>query len=73
MRRVAFVVLTLALVFSVLAMGCESHQRRYAPDIRYRKIMHNRVMDADVVGMAHDIDACFLCERPTHLSPWYNQ
>ncbi len=73
MKRAVLLVLALAFVFAVAATGCESFERRYGPDIRYRKIVHQRVVDADVVGFADDTDAVFLNEQPTHLSPWYNQ
>ena len=40
---------------------------------RYRETMYRRVCDADIIGFKDDVDAVFLEEHPTHLSPWYNR
>jgi len=67
MKRVLLVLVVLAAV-SLIATGCQ----KSAHD-RYREWTYRRVMEADAVGFADDMDAAaFLSERPTHLSPWYH-
>ena len=66
MKRVLLVLVLLAAV-SLIATGCQ----KSAHD-RYREWTHRRVIEADAVGFADDVDAVFLSERPTHLSQWYH-
>ena len=74
MRRLALLVLTLAVTLSMVAMGCqEQSKRRMTPHERYRAVMYDRVQDADIIGFADDVDACFLQEQPTHLTTWYHR
>lgn len=68
MKRLMLLMVLLTMVLSIFAAGCQ----RTAHD-RYRDIMYRRSADADVVGFKDDVDACFLQEHPTHLSPWYNR
>jgi len=66
MKRVLLVLVLLAVV-SLMATGCQ----KSAHD-RYREWTYRRVMDADVLGFADDVDAVFLSERATYLSQWYH-
>ena len=66
MKRVLLVLVLLA-AGSLIATGC----RKSAHD-RYREWTYRRVIAADAVGFADDVDAVFLSERTTHLSPWYH-
>ncbi|MCX5648943.1 MAG: hypothetical protein NTX40_07600 [Planctomycetota bacterium] len=66
MKRVLLVLVLMAAV-SLIAMGCQ----KSAHD-RYREWTYRRVMEADAVGFADDVDVVFLSERPTHLSNWYH-
>ena len=66
MKRVLLVLVLLAAV-SLIATGCQ----KSAHD-RYREWTYRRVIEADAVGFADDVDAVFLSERPTHLSSWYH-
>ena len=68
MKRVGLVLALLVLV-SGLGIGCQPS----AHD-RYRQMTYRRDADADWLGIQDDVDAGFLLtERPTHLSPWFNQ
>jgi len=69
MKRWALV-LALLVAVSVLTVGCKE---KTAHD-RYRQMTYRRVVDAEILGMADDVDAAFLLtDRPTHLSPWYHR
>ncbi len=50
-----------------VATGCQ----KSAHD-RYREWTYRRMVDADTIGFADDVDAVFLSESPTQLSQWYH-
>jgi hypothetical protein len=62
-------VLAAVVAVSIVGSGCGEPT---AHD-RYRQMTYRRGADADVLGFQDDTDACFLFERPTHLSPWYHR
>ena len=66
MKRALLVLVLLAAV-SFVATGCQ----KSAHD-RYREWTYRRVVDADTIGFADDVDAVFLSESPTQLSQWYH-
>jgi hypothetical protein len=68
MKRLLAVLAALVAV-SIVGSGCGEPT---AHD-RYRQMTYRRSLDGDVLGVQDDIDACFLAERPTHISPWYNR
>jgi hypothetical protein len=68
MKRL-LVVLGLLGAVTMSAVGCGDQT---AHD-RYRSRIYRRSRDANRLGMRDDIDAVFLMERPTHLSPWVHQ
>ena len=65
--KYAWLVLVLLVVASVAVTGCQ----KSAHD-RYREWTYRRVIEADAIGFADDVDVVFLSERPTHLSQWYH-
>jgi hypothetical protein len=68
MKRV-LAVLAALVTMSIVASGCGETT---AHD-RYRQMTYRRVADGDALGVQDDFDACFLLDRPSHLSPWYQQ
>jgi len=54
----------------LVASGCQQQQK--VPGDYQRAWAHRRVMDAEVQGLADDMDAVFLTERATRMTPWYN-
>jgi len=68
MRHVCLILAGLILL-TAFAAGCQPS----AHD-RYRQMTYRRVVDADALGFADDVDAAILLtDRPTHLSEWYHQ
>ncbi|MCX5682858.1 MAG: hypothetical protein NT049_04145 [Planctomycetota bacterium] len=61
----------LAVIVSVTIVGSGCGEPS-AHD-RYRQMTYRRDLDGDVLGIQDDIDACFLLDRPTHLTNWYNR
>jgi hypothetical protein len=68
MKRLLAMLAALVTV-SIVASGCGEPT---AHD-RYRQMTYRRVADGQVLGIQDDFDAAYLLDRPTHLSPWYNQ
>jgi hypothetical protein len=68
MKRLLAVLAALVTV-SIVGSGCGETTARD----RYRQMTYRRVADSDALGVQDDVDACFLLDRPTHLSPWYNK
>jgi hypothetical protein len=62
-------VLAAVVAVSIVGSGCGEPT---AHD-RYRQMTYRRTADADCLGFQDDTDACFLTDRPSHLSPWYNR
>jgi len=57
------------IVGMLVTVGCQpktAHER-------YRQRTYRLIRSSDAVGMADDVDAVFLSERPSHLSPWLNE
>jgi hypothetical protein len=57
----------LIVVVSIVTSGCGQPS---AHD-RYRQYTYRTIIESDGIGIQDDLDALFLCERPTHLAQWY--
>jgi hypothetical protein len=68
MKHLCLLVVLIAVV-SIMAMGCQTSSPS-AHD-RYRQYTHRIICESDGIGIQDDLDAVFLCERPTHLAQWY--
>jgi len=60
-------VLAAVVAVTIVGSGCGEPS---AHD-RYRQMTYRRTLDGDVLGVQDDIDASFLMDRPSHISPWY--
>jgi hypothetical protein len=66
--KLLFLVLAGLVLMSVMSIGCEPTAHS-----RYRDMTYRRVNDTDALGIQDDTDALiFMSERPSHLSPWFN-
>jgi len=68
MKRLLAVLAAMVTV-SIVASGCGE----VTAHDRYRQMTYRRSADADELGIQDDADACFLFDRPTHLTPWFNR
>jgi len=74
MKRLALLVVALASMLSLFTLGCqEQSKRQMTPHERYRAVMYDRIQDADIIGCEDDVDAVFLQDQPSKLSPWYHR
>jgi hypothetical protein len=71
MKHLGLLVVLIAVVSIVVAAGCQSMTSQPSAHDRYRQYTHRTICESDGIAIQDDLDAVFLCERPTHLAQWY--